>query len=218
MKLKKLNETQKIISISLLFTLSLLALRIFYTGDINYLFYPWNLFLALVPLYFSGLLQKQNSFNYKSILLLCIWLLFLPNAPYLVTDIFHFEERPPVPMWFDLLLVFSGAWNGLLICMISLYRVEKYLSILMNSKFANGLIFFLLIPCGYGIYIGRYLRYNSWDIVTEPVHILKTSTHHIYHPFQNLNVWLFTFIFALFLGIIYFTLKKLPRLFTPEQF
>ncbi len=218
MQLKKINDTQKFISVSLLFTLSLLIIRVLYTGDINYIFYPWNLFLALVPLYFSGLLLKQNSFNYKSFLLLGLWLLFIPNAPYLITDIFHFEERPPVPMWFDLVLVSSGAWNGILIFMISLYRIEKFLKLVCNSKIINSLIIILLLLCGYGIYIGRYMRYNSWDVVTKPVSILKTSTHHIHHPFQNLNVWLFTFLFASFLGIIYFTIKKLPRLLTTEQF
>jgi uncharacterized membrane protein len=218
MKLKKLNDTQRFISVSLLFTLSLLAVRILYTGDIDYAFYPWNLFLAVVPLYFSGLLLKQHTFNYKSILLLGLWLLFIPNAPYLITDIFHFEERPPVPMWFDLVLVSSGAWNGILIFMISLYRIEKFFKLICNSKFINSLIIILLVLCGYGIYIGRYLRYNSWDVVTKPVSILRTSTHHIHHPFQNLNVWLFTFLFASFLGIIYFTIKKLPRLLTTEQF
>jgi uncharacterized membrane protein len=218
MQLKKLNDTQRFISVSLLFTLSLLAVRIIYTGDIDYAFYPWNLFLAVVPLYFSGLLLKQHTFNYKSILLLGLWLLFIPNAPYLITDIFHFEERPPVPMWFDLVLVSSGAWNGILIFMISLYRIEKFLKLVCNSKFINSLIIFLLVLCGYGIYIGRYMRYNSWDVVTKPISILRTSTRHIHYPFQNLNVWLFTFLFASFLGIIYFTIKKLPRLLTTEQF
>src|SRR5690242_17187966 len=105
MKIKKLNDTQKLVSVSLMFTLSLLAVRVLYTRDINYSFYPWNLFLALVPLFFSGLLKKENIFKYKTVLLLSLWLLFLPNAPYLVTDIFHFEERPPVPVWFDLLQI-----------------------------------------------------------------------------------------------------------------
>ena len=192
MKFKKPNDTQKLLSGSLFFVLGFLAVRIIYTHELDYIFYPWNLLLALVPLYISGLLQKQATFNCKSILLLCLWLLFLPNAPYLVTDIFHFEERSPVPMWFDLLLVFSGAWNGILICMISLYRVEKFLKRVYKVKFINAIIFALLIACGYGIYIGRYLRYNSWDVITKPVSILKTSTRHVYHPLQNLNVWLFT--------------------------
>jgi len=217
MKLKKFNDTQKLISVSLVFTLVLLAVRAVYTGEVVYFFYPWNLFLALVPLFFSGLLLKQKNLNFKSICILALWLLFLPNAPYLVTDIFHFAERPPVPLWFDLMLVVSGAWNGILICMISLFKVERFLRSHYKSKFAEIIMFLLLIPCGYGIYIGRYLRYNSWDVITEPVSLIKTSTHHIYHPFQNLNVWLFTFVFALFLGIIYFTIKKLPHVLITQR-
>ncbi len=153
MKIKKISDTQKFISVSLLFTLSLLAIRVLYTGDINYMFYPWNLFLALVPLYPSSLLLKQHTFNYKSSLLLGFWLLFVPNAPYLITDIFHFEERPPVPFWFDLILVISGAWNGILIFMISLYRIEKFFKRVCNLKFTTSLIIILLVLCGYGIYI-----------------------------------------------------------------
>src|SRR6478735_7365509 len=129
MRIKKMNDLQQLVSISLGFTLVLLAGRVFYTETVMYFFYPWNLFLALVPVFFSGLLLKQKTLNYKSILLFGLWLLFLPNAPYLVTDIFHFEERAPVPFWFDLMLVVSGAWNGILLCMISLFRVERFLKI-----------------------------------------------------------------------------------------
>jgi uncharacterized membrane protein len=219
MRLKKMNDVQQLVSISLGFTLALLIIRLFYTGTAMYFFYPWNLFLALVPVFFSGLLLKQKTLNYKSILLLALWLLFLPNAPYLVTDIFHFEERPPVPFWFDLMLVVSGAWNGILLCMISLLRVERFLKTVCTPKLTGKIMPLIIFLCGYGVYIGRYLRYNSWDVVTEPIGILRTSTHHIHHPFQNLNVWLFTFVFASFLGIIYFTIKKLPRvMLTPGQF
>lgn len=216
MKLR-LTPTQKLVSVSVGFTLALLLVRGAYTESLTYFFYPWNLFLAMVPLFFSGLLLKQKKLNYKSILLLGIWLLFLPNAPYLVTDIFHFFERPPVPTWFDLMLVVSGAWNGILLCMLSLFRVERFLKRVYQPGFINVLMFLLLIPCGYGIYIGRYLRYNSWDLFTDPIGIIKTSTHHIHHPFQSLNVWLFTFVFAMFLGIVYFTIKKLPRLIVPAR-
>lgn len=219
MKLKRLNDVQQLVSVSLCFTLGLFVMRIAYTGTIAYLCYPWNLFLALIPVFLSGFLVKQKTFNYKSIGLLGLWLLFLPNAPYLVTDIFHFEERPPVSLWFDLMLVVSAAWNGILFCMISLFRVEKFLRKTCTQNVANKIMPLLILLCGYGVYIGRYLRYNSWDIVTEPFDILRTSTHHLHHPVQNLNVWMFTFIFAAFLGIIYFTIKKLPRVVaTPGQF
>lgn len=211
MKLR-LTQTQTLVAVSVGFTLALLLVRAVYTESLTYFFYPWNLFLAIVPLLFSNLLLKQKTFNYKSVLLLGFWLLFLPNAPYLVTDIFHFFERPPVPMWFDLMLVVSGAWNGILLCMISLFQVEGFLKRVYKPGLINILMFLLFISCGYGIYIGRYLRYNSWDVFTNPVDIVKTSAHHLHHPFQSLNVWLFTFVFAMFLGIIYLTIKKLPRL------
>lgn len=216
--LKASNDIRKLIFISVTFTLVLLGVRALYAGSTSYFFYPWNLFLALIPLFFSKLLLRQKDFNVKSILLLIAWLLFLPNAPYLVTDIFHFEERPPVPQWFDLMLVVSGAWNGILLCMISMFQVERFLSMTCNPKFINSIMLLLLLPCGYGIYIGRFLRYNSWDVLTDPFDLLKTSTHHVHHPFENLNVWAFTLIFAAFLGIIYLTIKKLPRmLLTPGQ-
>ncbi|MBS1745581.1 MAG: DUF1361 domain-containing protein [Bacteroidetes bacterium] len=218
MKLNKLNDIQKLVTVSVMFTLSLLFIRAVYTHTLTYFFYPWNLFLGLLPLFFSGMLLRQKKFNLISIMLLSLWLLFLPNAPYLVTDIFHFETRPPIPQWFDLMLVVSGAWNGILFCMISLLWVEKFLRTRYKSKLAEALMFLTLIPCGYGIYIGRYLRYNSWDVVTDPVSLIKTSSHHLYHPFQNLNVWLFTMVFAVFLGIIYFTIKKLPQLMMQRQF
>lgn len=217
--MKKINDTQKLVSVSLLFTLSLLIIRALYTNELTYFFYPWNLFLGLIPLFLSGLLVKQKRFNYKSIALFSVWLLFLPNAPYLITDIFHFEKRPLVPQWFDLMLVVSGAWNGILCCMISLLRAEKFLSKTCPPNVVSKLMPVILLLCGYGVYVGRYLRYNSWDVVTEPFSIIKSSTHHIHHPFQNLNVWLFTFIFSFFLGIMYFTIKKLPRaLFATGQF
>lgn len=217
MKFIKLNNANKLIAVSVLFTIMILAFRVWYTKELNYCFYPWNLFLAIVPLFFSGYLKKQRRINFKTILMLCGWLFFLPNAPYLLTDIFHFDERPPVPAWFDLILVISGAWNGVLICMISLFQVEKFIQRNSNSTFSTIIMIVLLFPCGYGVYLGRYLRYNTWDIVTDPFDLVKASTHHIHHPFQNLNVWLFTVLFAMFLNIIYFTIKKLPGTLSAAQ-
>ena len=187
--------------------------RAFYTGSLTYFFYPWNLFLATVPLFFSGLLLKQKTLNYKSIFLLGLWLLFLPNAPYLVTDIFHYQERPPVPMWFDLMLVVSGAWNGVLLCMISLLRVERFLRTRYKSRFIDAIMFVLLLLCGYGIYIGRYLRYNSWDIISDPFSLAADIVSMIFHPFENGYAWGMTLCYAVFITFLYFTIKKLSESF-----
>ena len=198
------------ILISVSFTIALLMVRILYSGSIVYIFYPWNIALALLPLYFSRQLKKYATLNFKTVLLIGGWLLFFPNAPYLVTDIFHFEERLPVPQWFDLLLVVSAAWNGMLLCIISLRQVENFLSLFAKKSWLSIISVSFLILCGYGIYLGRYLRYNSWDIFTKPLTILNTSLHHVWQPLQYHSLWAFTFSFAAFLSLIYFTIKKMP--------
>lgn len=207
----KFTLTEKVVAVSVSFTILLLVVRIFFSGNTIYLFYPWNIFLGALPLFFSSRLVKKHRFNFKAMSLLCAWLLILPNAPYLVTDIFHFEERPPVPYWYDLLIVVSGAWNGMLMFIISLFQVEKFLSRILQKKWLNVSMIALLFASGYGIYLGRYLRYNSWDIITRPGTIASSSFNHVVHPFQNIGLWIFTFLFSSFLSIVYFSIKYLPQ-------
>jgi uncharacterized membrane protein len=113
--------------LSILFTMVLLCARFYYTKELMYSFYIWNTFLAVIPLCCSRRLIRLDRFGYKAVLLLAGWLAFLPNAPYMITDVFHYMDRPPVPAWFDLLLVTSAAWNGLLLGIISLMQVERFL-------------------------------------------------------------------------------------------
>lgn len=94
------------------FTLFLLAIRIVLTGELVYIFLSWNLFLAWIPFAISQeLIGARNRWNI--FFLTAIWLLFLPNAPYIITDFLHLNQRPPIPYWFDILLLFSAALNGL---------------------------------------------------------------------------------------------------------
>lgn len=206
---QSLSGISKMLILSIAFTLVLVLIRIIYTNDLSYIFYGWNLFLAIVPWLCSSRLQKHTSIGFATILLLALWLLFLPNAPYVITDIFHYELREPIPMWYDLLIVTTGAWNGLLLGIVSLMQVEKFLHNFWSKVWVHGFVFISLMLCGYGVYIGRYSRYNSWDIVTKPHHILLDSLHQIRHPFQNYQVWAFTGLFGMMLTIIYYTLQQL---------
>ena len=208
MKLKRYTETDKMILLSVAFTILLLMIRVFRYSELLYLFYPWNIFLALVPYLFSRALRQYKKLNLKTGLLLTVWLLFFPNAPYLLTDIFHFEARPPVPSWFDLLIVSSGAFTGLLICFISLRQVEIFIE-KQKPGITRLLTPALLLLSSYGVYIGRYVRYNSWDAVTQPVAVIKTSGRHVLQPFSNMNVWFFTLLFTAFLSLVYFVAKHL---------
>jgi uncharacterized membrane protein len=138
--------------------------------------------------------------------------LFLPNAPYVITDILHFQQRPPVPYWFDLLLVLSAAWNGMLLCVTSLLRVEKFLAKHISTKWIKPMTVVLLTFCSYGMYLGRYKRYNSWSVVTRPDDIVHTIISNLVEPWEHMQAWMFTFSFAILLCLIYFTIKNLPAL------
>lgn len=208
MKLK-LSKVHQLIAASVAFTMILLSIRVVYTGSLLYMFYPWNIFLAAVPVFFSHLLKKQTQFNWKTTLYFMCWLLFFPNAPYILTDVFHFEYRSPVPPWFDLALVLSGAWTGMVLCIVSLIQIERFLCNFIQGKYRTAAMFGLMILGGFGMYMGRYERYNSWDIVTQPASISSFLYTRIVYPFEHVTVWLFTLVFGLFIALIYFSVKTI---------
>lgn len=210
--IKNISSVEKMLMLSISFTIALLAIRIWRTDELTYVFFAWNLFLAIVPFLFSRRLEHQAKFGFVSMLLIAGWLLFFPNAPYIITDLFHYKERPPIPKWFDLLIVTSAAWNGLLLGISSLMQVENFLAKHIKAIWVRLAVFSSMVLCGYGIYIGRFLRFNSWNIVTKPSTLVYTSAHHVLQPQDNLKVWGFTFLFAAMFGIIYFTLKAMKNM------
>ena len=215
--IKKLNDFEKMMLLSLSFTIALLVARFLYTSDPQYFFYPWNLFLATVPYLFSRGLRKHKKINTKAILILLCWLLFLPNAPYIITDLFHFQQRPSVPYWFDLLLVVSAAWNGVVLGFTSLMQVEKFLARHIKFKWIKPATIILITLCSYGIYLGRYKRYNSWSVVTRPNDIFHTVISNIAEPWEHMQAWAFTILFTILLCLIYFTVKRIPGKTKAEQ-
>jgi uncharacterized membrane protein len=205
----KYNGISQMIVVSIAFTIVLLAMRFFISGELTYVFYVWNLFLAAIPIFISSGLYKYDRLRFKVYLLLASWLLFFPNAPYIITDIFHFRPRPPLPLWFDLLLVISAAWNGLIIGAVSLLQVEDFLQRHLPIRTVNCIIVLCLALCAFGIYMGRFLRYNSWDVVTNPYDVASSIFFGVRYPFENVRMWGFTVLFTSLLAIVYFSIKQL---------
>ncbi|HVZ25492.1 MAG TPA: DUF1361 domain-containing protein [Sediminibacterium sp.] len=205
----KLSFLSKMMILSLAFSMGLLLMRYLHTHTQDYRFYVWNSFLAAIPYVASHLLAHVRKFNTRSIVLLFIWLLFLPNAPYMVTDVFHYEQLKTVPAWYDLVLVITGAWNGILLGILSLLQVQSWLRQYLSAKWITVFELLTLLLCGYGIFIGRYLRFNSWDLLTEPKTLAYTTAQHFLVPLEHIGLWGFSFIFAGMLGIFYYTLKAL---------
>lgn len=205
---QRFSAIEKMLAVSIGFTVMLLAFRIVYSRNLDYIFYVWNLFLAIVPLMLSRKLLSHDQLERRTYLLLLAWIVFLPNAPYVVTDLFHYKERWPVPKWYDLLLVTSASWNGLMAGFISVMQAEKFFSKIVSGRKTQIIVLIVFLLCGYGIYIGRFLRYNSWDIITDPLELITNSAKHILLPFEYLVVWKFTILFSAMLSIIYYTLKQ----------
>ncbi len=212
-----LNMAEKVLLLSFIFTLLLLAARAVYYHSHMYMFYPWNLLLAAVPVFFSRRLTKINTVNLKSIAFFMGWLLFFPNAPYLLTDVLHFRQRAGIPLWYDLLLVLSAAWAGLAACFTSLLQVEAFITRLTGKKPGAAVIAVLLFATSSGIYLGRFLRYNSWDVFVKPLRLTGLAAQYILVPFNHIKAWAFSAICTALLLLIYNTIKALPLLFTTGQ-
>ena len=136
----------------------------------------WNLFLAALPLLGSSVFVRAvarkhwiwASFSFV------IWLLFLPNAPYLLTDLIHLEATPNVPEWYILAMLLSCAATGTLVGYVSLMDVHAAIERRFGIYAGWLLAGCSLMLCGFGIYLGRFLRWNSWDALTRPLLFART--------------------------------------------
>jgi uncharacterized membrane protein len=202
------------------FSYLLLCSRIIATGHLTYVFLLWNLFLAVVPYAISYWLSgSPRAIKNKWILVssLCVWLLFIPNAFYIVTDLFHLVHIHSAPEWFDLLLLLSFAWNGLVVGIASLRKIEKLLYSINGRTFSSIIVFAVMWMNAYGIYLGRFLRYNSWDILIRPLSLFDEMAEMLLHPFHNKMEWGMILCYAVFMTLFYITIKKLAENFNRQE-
>jgi uncharacterized membrane protein len=184
-----------------------------HTRSATFLFLGWNLFLAWIPYLLSILLEKSSTPKLQAVflpqLLLFAWLVFLPNAPYIVTDLLHVRYRPPVPYWYDTLMIFSFAWTGLMLGFLSLLEVQRFLEKHLDKKTAQVLVWVAIGLCAFGIYLGRYQRWNTWDLLMNPYHLFWDTAAVLFHPFSYLGTLGLAVVMAGLLGVGYLTLKTL---------
>lgn len=188
----------------------LIACRIYFSGSLLFIFLLWNIFLAWIPFFISSYLRPSSPVKGKQYLLLFAWLLFFPNSLYIITDLIHLNRETGIPKWFDAILIFSASATGLLMAFISLYRVEQFLNKLVRKKWVNVLILLILFLGSFGVYLGRFLRWNSWDIITNPLQLFLTIGGRILFPLDHLYTWGVTSLLTVLFYLIYFSAKKLP--------
>ncbi len=199
-------------AISSAMSVMLYLFRMQWSGTLFGVFLVWNLFLAWLPFVFALLLadvNKNSSSRVLKTVLFGAWLLFFPNSPYILTDLFHLHLRVDVPLWFDLILILSFAWNGLLLGYASLFEIQYFLKSRLSSIAVNCFIAALMVLCSFGIYLGRYPRWNSWDIISNPIALFSDIFNMLLHPMNNTRMIGVTFFFSLFLMVSYWTLNTL---------
>lgn len=184
------------------FALLLLIFRMFKVENPNYIFLAWNLFLAFIPYWVSNFVTKQDKFKFLHIPLLCIWLLFLPNSPYILTDLFHLRQWHGMPLWFDLVMVCSFALIGFILLYKSIIDVVQFFKKHFPGNYLNFSLPLLFLLVAFGLYLGRYLRFNSWDAMNHPFRLVRASYHTAFHK----DTIGFTVIFAAFMWLVYLTL------------
>lgn len=197
------------ITLACSFSVGMLFFRMVASGSTSFRFLVWNLILAAVPVLFSSLafFVSRSRWKWMGALFLIPWLLFFPNAPYILTDLLHLKERAPIPMWYDLLMLLSFALNGLFLGFLSLGMVEAVFERLFGRTAALIGVFACAFCAAFGIYLGRFERWNSWDLWRRPSGVLSDILPALYHPLSHARIWLITVL----LGLLILTGYRMAR-------
>lgn len=203
------TELQQWLAASVLFSIVLLGVRIIFTGNFMFSFLVWNLFLAFIPYALSQWVtlntrRIQNRLGFAAIFI--AWLLFIPNSFYIITDLFHLGNFINMPLWYDLTMILSFAWNGMLLGVLSVRHIASFMEKHLSKRAMFLFIYLVMFLNALGIYIGRYLRFNSWDVVSDPFHLIKEIFNLASHPLEFKYVWGMVICFSVFMTLLYLTL------------
>lgn len=154
-------------------------------GAFGFRFLVWNLILAWIPLLFGLLVYDRYQRGSRLLMLapaLALWLLFLPNAPYIVTDFVHLSAASPSPLWLDGVELSAFAWTGMLLGFVSLYLVHAVARHRFGPAPSWAGVLGVLALVSVGVYLGRVKRWNSWDLLTQPGARLAQLHAHLGDP------------------------------------
>lgn len=187
----------------------LVFIRMEYTESLHFSFLLWNLFLAWIPAWLALFIywaHGRQAARPMIVVLFAAWLAFFPNAPYIATDVVHINlMRAPLTRWYDIIAILSAAWTGCFLGFVSLFTVHRLIARIYGTVTGIGFAAAAILLGSLGIYIGRFLRWNSWDLVTRPLSIAEDLRGLFADP-QAIG---FTALFAGFLLTTYAVLYRL---------
>lgn len=205
-KFKNAPQEAKYLCLLIVYCCGLLVLRIVYLQEWKFIFLFWNIFLATIPfVVLHRIKYKSKLWKYIGLL---VSILFLPNAPYVLTDLIHWNNQNTIKGWYDWQMLLTFGLTGLWSFYLSLRMIWIYLNSFNwpIGSLALRLIFYALFPMmGFGIYLGRIERYNSWDAVIHPFQFINDMVELVLFNYQD--IFLFSLIYSFFLWFTYFILS-----------
>lgn len=201
-----------------LFGCLMVVVRLLYTGQPRYSFLIWNLCLSWIPLgismFMTHIYTKTTKKKKYIILILSglIWLLFYPNAPYMITDFIHFTYSNSFLTWYDLVIYSTFIFTSFLIGFVSIYLVSRVVEKITNNIIGWLFTLFVLFLSSYGIYLGRFIRWNSWDMILNPFDLFSSFLGNINYQSITFSIVygaLLTLIYAFLYGLTYLKLEKI---------
>jgi uncharacterized membrane protein len=208
---RRLTVLLPLIGASLL-GVALVCARILASLHETYAFLVWNLFLAWLPLLFALALYDGYRRRTSPILLAALaaaWLLFFPNAPYVLTDFVHLAPRGGVSLWYDALTIATVAFTALLLGCASLYLVHSVVRRAAGERWGWATVAGAILLASVGIYLGRFLQVNSWDVLVDPHAVLAPIRYRLQHPLGNRRLIEVMVLFTAFLSLAYLSLYEL---------
>jgi uncharacterized membrane protein len=197
---------------------AMVVARIVYTGETTYANLIWNLTLAWIPLLLALFVYdaaRRGTGRWVVSSGGVAWLLFFPNAPYLMTDFQLLRDWTEAPIWYDVVLLSTAAWTGLTLGFASLYLVHVVVRRWFGPATVWAGVAVVLALTSFGIYLGRFERWNSWDVVSRPGPLLESIAERVTNPDpRTAGV---TAVFTAFLALAYAAFYSVVRLGVPDR-
>ena len=202
-----------LIFLSSFYSVALVGVRFLMTREVHFFFLIWNLALAWIPFLLAAFLWSnfQAKLSWVFWLLAVCWVLFLPNTFYMMTDLVHLQRTITISFWFDLVTVMSFVWNGLLLGLLSTYLMHDLLERYATKRLSWVVVHGVLFLTALGVYLGRFLGFNSWDIIANPSDVGTYFAHSFLAPLDTARGYAFVFFFYLFFALVYMTFRTMQK-------
>ena len=200
--------------------IGLVLARVAYSESGRHLGLIWNLFLAWIPFILAYLAHatswRRITLYFILPFMAILWLIFFPNAPYMLTDLQDLSRGSfGAPLWYDVIIVVWCSWTGMLLGIISLYLMQDIVLRTFGRVTAWLFVFVITPLSSFGIYIGRFVRLNSWDILQDPAETAMSILGLVIDPSRRLAA--FILLYTVFFLFVYLLLYSFSHMLTEHN-